>query len=289
LGGCGSLKLDLKKILFKEKFCRIARRHGTQFFTHPTWPAPAETAKLSHPKEHPMHIRSLLALALMLTQAWAAAQTTDAPSGLTLDQARAQRDQAKTMKAQARKTYDTDVKACQSKAIAIGCVSSAKDRRAEIFKQADALELEGRTVERETLRREAEAKAAKREAEAPGREAKDQADAERFRENEARRATEREKRQAEEPAKLESRHDKVAAEKAARERKLEKQRKKDARQAEAAADRAREKAEKQEQQAERIKRIDERKRINAEQEKRRLAKQAAAESAAAARAGGERK
>ena len=228
-----------------------------------------------------MHIRSLLVIALMLAQAWAAAQTTDAPSGLTLDQARAQRDKAKTMKVQARKTYDADVKVCQSKAIAIGCMSSAKDRRAETFKQADALELEGRTVERETLRREAEAKAAKREAEALGRQAKEQADTERYRENEARRAAEREKRQAEEPAKLESGRNKVAAEKAARERKLEERQKKDARQAAAAAERARKKAEDQQQHAERVKKIEERKRKYAEKEARREAKQAAEQVAPA--------
>lgn len=228
-----------------------------------------------------MHIRILLVAGLMLTQTWVVAQTAGAPSQLTLDQARAQRAKAKTMKDQAKKAYEADVKACQSQAIAIGCISSAKDRRSATQKQADALELEGRTVERETLRREAEAKAAKREAEAPGRQAKDQADVERYRENEAERAAERERRQAEEPAKLESRRNKVAAEKAARERKLEERHKKDARQAAAAADRARKKAEKQVEHAERVKKIDERKRKYAEQEARRQAKEATQQGAPA--------
>jgi hypothetical protein len=147
-----------------------------------------------------MFIRILLAATLMLTQPWAAAQTADSPSQLTPDQARAQRAKARDMKEQARKTYEAEAKVCQSKAIAIGCMSSAKERRTETLKQADALELEGRTAEREASRREAEAKAAKREAEASKRQAKEPADAESYRKKEAERAAERERRQAEEPA-----------------------------------------------------------------------------------------
>ncbi len=223
-----------------------------------------------------MFIRILLAAALMFAQSWAAAQTADAPPRLTPDQARAQRAKAKDMKEQARKTYEVDVKACQGKAIAIGCMSSAKERRTETLQQADVLEREGRNAEREASRREAEAKAAKREAEAAKRQASEPAEVERYRRNEAERAAERARRQAEEPAELESRRSKVAAEKAARERKLEAQKMKDAREAEAAAERARKKAEKQQQHAERVRKIEERKREHAEKEARRKAKEAAA-------------
>ena len=107
-----------------------------------------------------MFIRILLAATLIFTQPWAAAQTADSPSQLTPDQARAQRAKARDMKEQARKTYEVDVKACQGKAIAIGCMSSAKERRTETLQQADVLEREGRNAEREASRREAEAKAA---------------------------------------------------------------------------------------------------------------------------------
>ena len=188
-----------------------------------------------------MQIRIMLVAGLMLVPTWGAAQTADAPPQLTLDQARAQRSKARDMKAEARKTHDAEIKACQRQAIAIRCISSAKEKREETLKRAEALELEGRTVEREALRREAEAKAAKREAEAAKRQAREPADVERYRKNEAERAAERERRQAGEPARLESSRNRVAAEKAAREKKLEKQKQKDARQAAAAADRAREK------------------------------------------------
>ena len=254
----------------------------THFITHGKWKMQIEPAKLPHPQEYPMQIRIMLVAGLMLVPTWGAAQTADAPPQLTLDQARAQRSKARDMKAEARKTHDAEIKACQRQAIAIRCISSAKEKREETLKRAEALELEGRTVEREALRREAEAKAAKREAEAAKRQAREPADVERYRKNEAERAAERERRQAGEPAKLESSRNRVAAEKAAREKKLEKQKQKDARQAAAAADRAREKEQKQAQQAKRVEKIDERKRKHAEQEKRREAKQAAAASAASA-------
>ena len=115
-----------------------------------------------------MFIRILLAAALMFAQSWAVAQTADAPPRLTPDQARAQRAKARDMKEQARKTYEAEVKACQGKAIAIGCMSSAKERRTETLQQADALEREGRNAERDASRREAEAKAATRTAQPVG-------------------------------------------------------------------------------------------------------------------------
>ncbi|MBK7025349.1 MAG: hypothetical protein IPH41_18350 [Sulfuritalea sp.] len=140
-----------------------------------------EPAKLPHPQEYPMQIRIMLVAGLMLVPTWGAAQTADAPPQLTLDQARAQRSKARDIKAEARKTHDAEIKACQRQAIAIRCISSAKEKREETLKRAEALELEGRTVEREALRREAEAKAAKREAEAAKRQAREPADVERYR------------------------------------------------------------------------------------------------------------
>jgi colicin import membrane protein len=96
-----------------------------------------------------MQIRIMLVAGLMLVPTWGAAQTADAPPQLTLDQARAQRSKARDMKAEARKTHDAEIKACQRQAIAIRCISSAKEKREETLKRAEALELEGRTVERE--------------------------------------------------------------------------------------------------------------------------------------------
>jgi hypothetical protein len=289
-GWCRSFNLDLKQIFFKKKFCPAAQRLEIHFFTQGKWQTPAEPAKLPHRKEYLMHIRTFLAAGLMLVQACASAQTagapqkTDAPSSLTLKEAQAQRTRAKALKAGADKAYAADRKACQKQAIAIGCMSAAKERRSELTRQADVLEREARAVELEARRREVEAKAAKREAAAPVREAKQQTDAERYRESEAKRAAERERRRAEEPEKLESRRAKVAAEQAARERKVEKQQKLDAKRAADAEDRARKKAEGERQHEERVRKIEERKQNYAEKLKRREAKQAKQQAAQARQA-----
>ena len=147
-----------------------------------------------------MHIRNWLALGLMLAQAGISAQTAAPP--LSLDDARAQRAKGKALKAEAEARYETERAECQSKLIAVSCMSTAKERHMHALREADALEREGRQAEREVHRLEVEAKAARRAAEAPGREAKQEADAERYREREAQRAAERERNLAAESAKL---------------------------------------------------------------------------------------
>ncbi len=220
-----------------------------------------------------MRIKYLLAMGLMSTQTWVSAQPTEAPSQLSLPEAHAQRARAKDLKSGAEKAYKLEINECKSKAIAIRCISSAKDRRAELVKQADALDLEARTVEREERRKRVETKAAKRETGEPARQAKQQADIERHRESEAKRAAERERRQSKEAAKIESNRSKLAAEQAARQKKLEKQQRQDAAIAAAAPENARKKAEREQKQAERVKRIDKRKQEYAEKLKRQEAKQ----------------
>lgn len=246
------------------------------------WQITGEPAKLLSRMEKPMQIRKVLIAGLMLVHAWALAQTVEAPSPLSLDEARVQRAKGKALKDEAEARYEADKAACQGKVIAIGCMSSAKERRTAAVKEADALEREGRKAEREIHRQEVEAKAAQRAAEAPGLEARQKADVERYREKEAQRAAERERRQAEEAKKLESRRSKVAAERAAQQQKLAARSQEDAKRAEKAPENARKSAERKRQHAERVKKIDERSRQYAELLKRREAEEAAKKAAPAA-------
>ncbi len=231
-----------------------------------------------------MHIRNLLGVGLMLACACVRAQTADAPPPLSLDEARVQRATGKALKDEAETRYEADKAACQGKVIAIGCMSSAKERRTAAVKEADALERGGRKAEREIHRQEVEAKAAQRAAEAPGLEARQKADVERYREKEAQRAVERERRQAEESKNLESRRSKAAAERAAQQQKLAARSQEDAKRAEKAPANASKKAERERQHAERVKKIDERSRQYAELLKRREAEEAAKRAALAAAA-----
>jgi hypothetical protein len=226
-----------------------------------------------------MHIRRSLALGLVFAYALVSAQTVDAPHPLSRDDAHAQRLKGKVLKGEAEARYVTEKAECQSKMIAIGCLSSAKERHAVAVKAAETMEREGHQAEREAHKREVEAKAAKNEVEAPGREAKERADVEHYRETEAHRAVERERSLGEEPAKLEIRRSKVAAERAARQKKVEEQRKEDAKLAEQAPKNAKKRAEREKQHAENVKKIDERARQYAELLKRRKAEEAARQAA----------
>lgn len=222
-----------------------------------------------------MHIRSWLALGLLLGHGLMAAQAADSGSPLSLDEARAQRLRAKNLKDEAEKRYESDKAVCRSKTIAITCLSSAKERRAEAVKEADVLGREGRRVEREIHRKELEAKAAKREAEAPARDAREQADVELYREKESRKAVERQRKSAEEPAQIEARRSKLAADKAAQKLRLEDRKKEDARRAQIAPENVKKKTEREKQHAARVRKIDERARQYADLLKRRKTEEAA--------------
>jgi hypothetical protein len=244
------------------------------------WQTPTEPAKLFARRKYLMHIRSLLALGLLLVHALVSAQTADAPSPLSLDEARAQRARGKALKVEAEKTYQSEKAVCQSKAIAINCMSSAKEKRIEAVRSAEAIEREGHKAEREAHKREVDAKAAKRAVEAPGREAKEQADVERYRDKEIQKAADRERNLTEEAAKLESRRSKLAAEKAARQKRVEEQSKEDAKRAAKAPENARKRAEREKDHADRVKKIDERARQYDELLKRRKADEVARQAAA---------
>ena len=230
-----------------------------------------------------MHIRRLLLLGLVLAQPWGPAQAAEPVPPLTLDEARIQRSKGKTMKDEAEKAFALDKAACSAKAIAIGCMSSARERRAAALQQADALERAGRNRERELRRAEIEAKAAKRAAEAPAEAARQQEDVAQFREKQAQRAAERERLKAEHASQLEARRSKAAEEREARQRRQEEIRQEDARRAAEAPANAKKRAERERAHAEKVRKIDERARQYADLLKRREAEQAARQSAASAK------
>lgn len=230
-----------------------------------------------------MPIRRLLLLGLMLAHPWVSAQTAAPVPPLTLDEARVQRSKAKTLKDEAEKTFALDKAACSAKAIAIGCMSSARERRAAALQKADALEREGRNRERELRRAELEAKAAKRAAEAPAEQARQEEDAAQFREKKAQRAAERERLKAEHATQLEARRSKAAAEREAKQRRQAELRQEDARRAAESPGNAKKRAERERAHAEKVRKIDERAKQYADLLKRREAEQAAKQSAAAAK------
>lgn len=226
-----------------------------------------------------MPIRNWLVLGFLLAQTTVSAQMANLPTALSLEEARAMRARGKALKAEAERTFKEEEAVCRSQAIAINCLSSAKERRATAVGAADALERQGRDAEREVRRQQVEARSAQRAAEASGREARQQADAEAYREQQARRAAERERDLAEESAKAERLRGKFAAEQAARQKRLEQRRKEDAQRAEQAPEIARKRAERERRHAERVKKIDERARRHAESLKNREAEEAARRAA----------
>ena len=199
-------------------------------------------------------------------------------SPITAETAPAAKARAKEIRAAAQKRYEAEKAECNTRMIAIGCLSAAQDRRAESVKQAEALQLGANRVERaarEAKLAEKEARRAAREKEEasvrPGHEAS-------FREQEAQRAAQREKRLADEQAKLENQRGKVAAEREAKLRQIDERRREDARRAAAAPENARKRAERERKHAEKVKKIDQRQRDYAEKLKYREAQKSADEA-----------
>jgi hypothetical protein len=187
-------------------------------------------------KESPMIIRSFLAVALLFSQI-AGAQTPEAgmaaaaPSSsptLSLEEARAQRAYANTLKAEAEQRHATDQAACYKKFLVNDCLDEAKKTYTGLMVKARELDQAGRHVEREAQRRDVEKKEAARAIDLPQREADQQAQAERYRAEEAGKAAERERKLADKAKQAGEGRRKTAAEQAARRQKLEQRAKEDA-------------------------------------------------------------
>jgi hypothetical protein len=221
--------------------------------------------------------RSALPLYLLLMSPALMAQDAPVPA-ITADNAPAAKARAKEIRAAAQQRFEADKADCNTRMLAIGCLSAAQDRRAESVRQAEAMHREAIRAEREAR----EAKLAEKEARHVSRDKDDEvgrpvAEAN-YRGQEAQRAAEREKRQADEQAKLEIQRGKVAAEREARLRKIEERRLEDARRAAAVPENARKRAERERKQAEKVKKIEQRQRDYAEKLKYRGAEQAAEEA-----------
>lgn len=179
-----------------------------------------------------MIIRSFLAGALLFSQI-AGAQTPEAgaPAAsppLSLEEARAQRAHASTLKDEAQQRYAAEQNACYKKFLVNDCLDDAKKIYTELMIKARELDQAGRLVEREAHRREVANKEAARAVDLPQREAEQQAQAERYRAEEAGKNAERERKLADKARQAEEGRRKTAAEQAARRQKLEQRAKEDA-------------------------------------------------------------
>ncbi len=197
---------------------------------------------------------------------------------ITADNAPAAKARAKEIRAAAQQRFEADKADCNTRMLAIGCLSAAQDRRAESVRQAEAIHLEAIRAERDAR----EAKLAEKEARRAAKDKDDEvgrpvAEAN-YRGQEAQRAAEREKRQADEQAKLEIQRGKVAAEREAKLRKIEERRLEDAKRAAASPENARKAAERKRKHAEKVQKIEQRQRDYAEKLKYREAEKAAEEA-----------
>lgn len=221
-------------------------------------------------------IRSALRVCLLLASPGLMAQQTPAP--ITADNVPAAKARAKEIRAAAQARFTADKADCNTRLLAIGCISAAQDRLAESAREADAIQQEANRVEREARQAKLAEKQARRAAKDKDDEAGRPAAEPNYREAEAQRAAKREKRQADEQARLDSRRDKVAAERGAKLRKIEERRREDARRAAAAPENARKRAERERRYAEKVKTIEQRQRDYAEKLKVREAEKAAEET-----------
>jgi hypothetical protein len=221
--------------------------------------------------------RNALPLYLLLLSPALMAQDAPVPA-ITADNAPAAKARAKEIRAAAQQRFEADKADCNTRMLAIGCLSAAQDRRAESVRQAEAIHLEAIRAERDAR----EAKLAEKEARRAAKDKDDEvgrpvAEAN-YRGQEAQRAAEREKRQADEQAKLEIQRGKVAAEREAKLRKIEERRLEDAKRAAAAPENARKAAERKRKHAEKVQKIEQRQRDHAEKLKYREAEKAAEEA-----------
>jgi hypothetical protein len=155
-----------------------------------------------------------------------------------LEQADAQREQAKQMKADADKRYESEQAACYKKFLVNDCLADAKKRHTESLIAARKLDQPAREFQREEKRKEAAAQDAQRAAEAPQREAEQREQGEQYRSEQAAKAAEREKHAAEKEAQAAENRKKLAAEKAKRDAKNAERAKKNAEIAEKNAQKA---------------------------------------------------
>lgn len=172
-----------------------------------------------------MSIRNMFALALLAASGvWA--QVPDAPQ--SQDEASARRARAEAMRGDAGRALAAEQAACRERFLVNDCLEKAQKAHTRKMIEARTLEQGARDYERAAKRREVEAGEAARAAELSGRAAAQEADGERHRAEEARRAEARERKLAEKEAQAAEGRRQMAAEQAARKARLEARARKDA-------------------------------------------------------------
>jgi len=171
----------------------------------------------------------LLAVSVLISMVvWA--ETAPAPPAVpqSLAEAKAQREQAASLRDQAERQRQADQERCYSKFLLNDCLAAAKKRYTETILAARKLDQPARDFEREARRQEVAAKEAQRANELPLREAEQKEQGERYRAEQAAKAAEREQRLAEKARKAEQGRQKRAADEARRQEKLDRRARQDA-------------------------------------------------------------
>lgn len=171
----------------------------------------------------------LLAVSVLISMmVWA--ETAPAPPTVpqSLEEAKAQRERAASMRDQAERQHKADQERCYSKFLLNDCLATAKQRYTETIIAARKLDQPARDFEREARRQEVAAKEAQRADELPRREAEQKEQGERYRAEQAAKAAERERRLLEKARKAEQGRQKRAADQARRQEKLDKRAQQDA-------------------------------------------------------------
>jgi len=165
-------------------------------------------------------------LVLLVMSGVVRAAAPESESGLampqTLEQARLQRGQAESMRAEAERRYAAEQNLCYGKFLVNHCLAAARTRYTETMVEARRLAQSARDFEREARREELEAKETQRLADQQQREAEQSERGERYRAEEAAKAAERERKGADKTRKAAEGRQKTAAEQARRQAKLEK-------------------------------------------------------------------
>jgi hypothetical protein len=176
-----------------------------------------------------MHRRNLLiALLIVSPPILAQAPEAGASSTMSLEEARALRVRAETLKIEAGKRHQADQEACYKSFLVNDCLATARATHTASLIQARELDKTGRDVEREAHRREVEAKESARAADLPQQQANQQIQAARYRDDEANKAAERERKLADKARQAEEGKLRTAAEQSAHRQKQERRAKEDA-------------------------------------------------------------
>ena len=171
-----------------------------------------------------------LLLVVLLMGDMARAETPASPLEVpqTLEEAKAQRARAESMRTAAEREYKAEENRCYGKFLVNDCLEAARKRRTAAIVEARQLEQPARDFERQARHQELEAREKQGLADQPQREAEQRERGERYRAEQAAKAAERERKLADKARQAEEGRKKTAAEQARRQAKLEKRARADA-------------------------------------------------------------